>query len=111
LRDEVDDECLVLILTQDLLEELVARAALVFEHARHAEAGIDQQSERQRQIGLAGEVFDGLRTAVFVQGEVFLGEVLDDLAALFVDGGKDVDDLDVGGVGGVGSGVGFLNRC
>jgi len=92
----MDHEGLVLVLAHDLFEKPIAGRAFLFEHARHAEAGIDQQAECQRQIRLAREVFDGLWTAIVIQREVLFGEVLNDLAVLIVNSGEYVHHLDVG---------------
>ena len=92
----MDEERFVLVLAQDVLEEFVAGVALLVEHARLAAAGIEQQAERQRKIALLGEVADGLRAPVFLDGELVLGQIVDDLALFVADGGQDVDDVDVG---------------
>ena len=97
----MDEERFVLVLAQDVLEEFVAGVALPIEHARLAAAGIEQQAEREREIALLGEVADGLRAPVFLDGELVLGQIVDDFALLVADGGQDVDDVDAGGELGV----------
>ena len=98
---KVDEKRFVLVLAQDVLEEFVAGIALLIEHARLAAAGIEEQAERERKIALLGEVADGLRTPVFLDGEFVLGQIVDDLALFVADGGQDADNVDAGGELGV----------
>ena len=50
---EVDDEGLVLIDAHELVEKRIAGDPLLLDQPALAQAGIDQQAKRQRQIGLA----------------------------------------------------------
>lgn len=91
---EVDDECLVFG-TQHLVKEAVAGAAFFAENPALAHAGVDQQTEREREIRFAAEVLDGLRAPIFLQGEVIFAQVIDDLAVLVAHRGKHVHDFHV----------------
>jgi hypothetical protein len=53
------------------------------QHPLLAAAGIDQDAQGQRQVGLGGEVLDGLRQAVFIQAKIVFREILYNFA-LFV---------------------------
>ena len=61
---EVDDIGLVLV-GENLPEERAANFFLHVEHIALAARGIDQDAEGERQVRFRGEVFDGLRLAVF----------------------------------------------
>jgi hypothetical protein len=45
-----------------------------------AAAGIDQEAQRERNVGLSRKVTDRLRPAVLLQREIILIEVVDDAA-------------------------------
>lgn len=62
---------------------------------------MDQEAEREREIGFARAVEDRLRSAVFLYGEVVFGEIPDDLAVLVANGSKNIDYLDAGGKRGI----------
>ena len=66
---EVDEECQVLG-TQHALQELDARFLLDGQYALLAGTGVNQQTERQRLVGICREILDGLRLAVFDHFEV-----------------------------------------
>ena len=93
---KVNDKRKILVFTQHLFQETKTGAALVIEHAPLAAAGIHQQAQGQGQIALLRKVADLLRAAVFVQQEVVLGKVADDLALLIADRGQQVHHLDAG---------------
>ncbi len=65
------------------------------EHALLAAAGIDQDAERQRQIGFGFKVLDGLRLAVFENVEIILGQAGNQGAALILHVEEELHDLDV----------------
>ena len=88
-------------LAQDLVEKLLARAALLGEHGALAAAHIDQQAERQRLVGLRREVANGLRPAVFFEREIVFGKSPDQLSLFIANGDQDVDYVDAGGKGGL----------
>ena len=60
-----------------------------------AAAHVDQQPDRQRQIGLTREVFDLLWLAVFGQNKIILGEVVDQCSVLVANRGGHVYHLHV----------------
>ncbi len=62
-----------------------------------ADAGIHQEAEGQGQAGFLGEIADGLRAAVFFEGEIVLGEVVNHAALIVANGGEEIDYADVGG--------------
>lgn len=93
----MDDEGFVLVLAQDLVQKGPAGAALLAEHVAHAHAGIDQQAEGERQVGLAREVADRLRVAVFLEEKIVAREVLDDPALFVANRRQHVHDFDVDG--------------
>ena len=92
---EMNHEGLVLILAQHVVQKTVAGGALLVEDATLAPARVHQQAERQRQVGLPGEIGDRLEVPVFLQLEVILAQVGDDLAVLVAHGREHVDDLDL----------------
>ena len=96
----MDEEEIVLVFAQDLVDEAETGAALGVEHAALAHAGVDQEPDGERKVRLAGEVGDGLRAAVFEDGEIVLGEVADDLAVFREHVRQDVDYFHVRGKGG-----------
>ena len=71
---EVDDERQVFLL-QNFGQK--RRAGFLFhrQHPRLAAAGVDQDPEGQRQIGIRVEILDGLRLAIFQNLEVFFDHV------------------------------------
>ena len=92
----MDDECLVLVFAHQVFQKGVAGDTLLLQHAPLAHAGVHQQAEREREIGFFGEVADRLRTAVFFQLEVVLGQVVYDLAVFVAHRGQHIDHFDVG---------------
>ena len=56
---EVNDEGLVLVGAHQVVEEAVAGGALLVQHAPLAHAGVHQQPERERKVGLFSEIADG----------------------------------------------------
>ena len=91
------DKRQVAVLAQNLVEELIAGAALLTDHIALAAAGIHQQPQIEGQIGFLREVLDSLRLAFLIQQKIVLGEVLDEFPLLVADGGEQVHDIDVAG--------------
>jgi len=96
---EMDDEGFVLIFAQKVIEEGTARGDFLIEDAALAAAGVHEEAEGERKIGFAGEVGDGLGFAVLVEGEIVLGEIVDEGAVFVADGGEEVYGADVDGDG------------
>ena len=94
------DEQLVFGVAQNLIEETEAGGAFRLQHLLLAHAGIDHQSHGQRKVGLPGKIADGLRTAVFGEGEIVLRQITDDLILPGAYGGEDVDHFDADAEGG-----------
>src|SRR4029077_19597182 len=92
---EIHDKRQILLFAQQIVQKTVAGASSRIQNAPLAEAGIDKQSQAQRQIAFFGEIVDVLRAAIFRQSEGVLVEVRDDLAVLVADGGDDVDGFHV----------------
>src|SRR5208337_4571978 len=78
------------------LQEFRDVAIVLLDESVLAAAGIDDQTEAQRQLGFTGEETDGLRDAVVEDFEIVLVEVADDLAARRANTGGDVDQLGLG---------------
>ena len=55
---EMNEEGLIAVLAQDLLDKPAARVSFFAEHLALAQAGIDQQTQRERKIGFASEITD-----------------------------------------------------
>jgi acetyl esterase/lipase len=100
LAGELNHEGLVLRRGEHLVEKYAAGAALVVEDAALGDAGVNQQTEDQREVGVFVEVADGLGLAVDLEGEVVLGEVLDEGALFITDDHREVDETGVDGEGG-----------
>jgi hypothetical protein len=96
---EMDEESLIFIFAQDAIEERVAGGAFLIEDAALAEAGINEEAEGEREVGLLGEVGDGLGLAVLFESEVVFGEIADEVAVFVADGGEEIDGGDVDGDG------------
>ena len=76
----------------DLVQELDGRFLLELEAVAHRVAGVDEQSDAQRQVGFLAERADRLRgLAVVENSEIVLREVFYEVAALVGDGEDDVD--------------------
>ena len=97
LEIEVDDACLVLALVaQHVVKEGVAGGTFFVEQAPLAQAGVHQQPEGERVIGVTREVLDGLRTTVFFQLEIVFAEIADHGAVLVANRSEQIDDLHIG---------------
>jgi hypothetical protein len=96
---EMYEESLIFVFAQDAIEERVAGGALLIEDAALAEAGVDEKAEGEREIGLLGEVRNGLGLAVLFEGEVVFGEIAHEVAVLVADGGEEINGGDVEGDG------------
>ena len=95
LAIEVDEESLIFVYAQDAIEESAAGRAFLVENLALAEAGVHEQSEGERKIGLLCEIGDGLGLAVLLKGEVVFGEIADDAAVFVADSGEEIDRGDV----------------
>ena len=102
LAVEVNDESAVAIFADHLIKKAAAGAALLIEHTALAPASVDKEPERQRKVGLATEVMNGLRTAVLSESEVFFAQIVDDFPVLVSDGSQNIYhiylDRDSGGI-------------
>ena len=94
---EIHDKRQILLFAQQIVQKTVAGASFLIENAPLTEAGIDEQSQAQRQIAFFGEIVEVLRAAIFRQCEGVLVKVRNDLAVLVADGGDDVDGFHVDG--------------
>ena len=95
----MDEEGFVFVFAQDVIEERAAGGAFLVEDLALAEAGVDEKAKSEGEIGVFGEIGDGLGLAVLVESEVVLGEVADDVAVFVADGGEEIDGGDVDGDG------------
>src|SRR4029077_9661340 len=98
---EMDEEGFVLVFAQDAIEEGAAGGAFLVEEAALAEAGVDEEAEGEREIGLFGEIGDGLGLGVLFESEIVFGEIADEVAVFVADGGEEIDGGDVYGDGGL----------
>ena len=94
---ELHDERLIELFAKDAIEEVEAGDSLGGDDVLLAHAGVDHQAERERKIGVAGKVFDGLRPAVFEDLEIFAIEVADDVVLFVENSGEDAHDFYVSG--------------
>src|SRR6267154_991123 len=67
---EMDEKGFVFVFAEDVIEERAAGGAFLIKDAALAEAGVHEEAEGEREIGFLGEIGDGLRLAVLVEGEV-----------------------------------------
>ena len=94
---EMDEEGLVFVFAEDVIEKRAAGGAFLIEDAALAEAGVHEEAEGEREIRFLGEIGDGLRLAVLIEGEVVFGEIADEVAVFVSDGGDVIDGGDVEG--------------
>jgi len=98
---EVDEEGFVFVFAEDMVEEGMAGGAFLVENAALAEAGVDEEAEGEREIGLFGEIGDGLGLGVLIEGEVVFREIAEEVAVFVADGGEKIYGGDVYGDGGL----------
>ena len=96
---EMDEEGFVFAFAEDAIEEGTAGGAFLVEEAALAEAGVDEEAESERKVGLFSEIGDGLGVGVLFEGEVVFGEIADEVAVFVADGGEEIDSGDVDGDG------------
>ena len=84
----MNHESLVLIFAQQMTDKSVAGVALLVQHASLAHAGVHQQAQSKRQIGILREIRDRLRVAVLLQHKIILGHIADQRAVLVAHRGK-----------------------
>lgn len=95
---EAFDEGLVRRGAEDLQEEAVDGLLLELEALADGVAGVDEDAQAQRELGLLGEAVDLSGRAMIVEeGEVAFLEIFDELAAAVGDGEDEVHFVDVGG--------------
>src|SRR5262249_32169404 len=84
----------ILIFSDDLVKKGRAGVAFIGKRGPDAHAGVNEQSQLERQIGLAGEVLNGLWTPVFLGEEVFFRKIADVLSLLIAHGCEEINYLD-----------------
>src|ERR1700723_624920 len=95
---EMNQESLILFFfPQGVIHESGTRAAFLIEHAALAQAGIHEEADCERQIILPRKIGNRLRTPVFVQSKIVLGQIRDDLAVLVAHDGGNRDDIRLNG--------------
>jgi hypothetical protein len=77
---KVNEKSFVGGLHHHLIEKAAARVTLRIEDIGLTAAGVNQQAQGKREIRFLGKIPDGLRPTVFLQGEIVLRKVADDLA-------------------------------
>lgn len=92
---EVDDEGLVLVFPQNFVQKRSAGREFLLEDAPLTQGSVYEQTEGEGQIGLLGEISDGLRLAVLIQGKILFGEIVDQCAVFVVDRGQEIDGGDI----------------
>ena len=93
---KVNEESFVLGLHEHLFQKTAARAALRVEDVGLTATGVDEQTQREREIRVLRKVANTLWAAVFLKCEIVLREIADDLA-MFVahgDGQRNYFDVD-----------------
>src|ERR1035438_1487111 len=81
--------------TEHRVQKLDAGLLLDGQHALLAGTGVDEQTERQRLIGVGAEILDGLGLAVFEHVEVALHEAGDQQAVVVLHIKEDADHVDL----------------
>ena len=71
----------------------------MIENATLTEAGVDQEAEGEREVGLFGEIGEGLGLAVLLETEIVFCEIADDVAVFVADGGEEIYGGDAYGDG------------
>ena len=94
---EVNQKGLIAILAQYVIHEGPAGAALPIQKPPLAHAGVHQQSQDQRQIGLLREIFYRLRMPILLQNKIILGQILDQFSVFVPHAGQHVYDAHVDG--------------
>jgi len=80
-----------------VVKEGAAGGTLLIENATLTEAGVDQEAEGEREVGLFGEIGEGLGLAILLETEIVFCEIADDVAVFVADGGEEIDGGDVDG--------------
>src|SRR5260370_41483969 len=83
---KVNEECFVLFLDKHLIEKTAAGVPLRIEDAGLTTAGIDEQTQREREIRFLRKIADRLRAAVFLKREIVFADVSNDLVMLVANG-------------------------
>ncbi len=96
---EMDEEGLVFVFAENVVEEGAAGGTLLIEDAALAEAGVDEEAEGEREVGLLGEIGDSLGLAVLLESEIVFREIANDGAVFIANGGEEIDGGDVDGDG------------
>ena len=94
---EMDEEGLIAFGPEHLFDEPPAGVPLFAQNFALAEAGIDQQAKREREIRLAGKITNDLWTPLLGKIEIILRQIGNDFALFIADGRQHVDDFDVYG--------------
>ena len=79
---EMDEKCFVLGVGEHLVEKDFAGTPLLVQNISLTQASVDEQSESKRQVCVLGEILDHLRAPVFLEDEIVLGQIANDLAFL-----------------------------
>ena len=77
----------------------MTRVALLVQQAPLAHAGVHQQTERERKIGVSREIGYGLRMTVLLQDEIIFGQVVDEMSVFVANCGEHGDNSHVDGDG------------
>ena len=80
-----------------MVEEGAASGAFLIEDAALAKASVDEESEGEGEIGLFGEIGEGLGLAILLETEIVFCEIADDVAVFVADSGEEIDGGDVDG--------------
>jgi hypothetical protein len=91
---EMNDEGFVFVFAQQVIEKRAAGREFLIEDTALTHAGVDEQAKGEWEIGLFGEIGDGLRMAVLGENKVVFGEVIDNFGVFVTDGGEEIDGVD-----------------
>src|SRR5271165_3368269 len=90
---ELDDKRFVFVRPHDVIKERPAGVALLPEHTPLAHAGVDEQAQRERQIGFLCKVGNCLWLAVLVQRKIVFGQIGNDVSMLVSNRSQQVDRI------------------
>src|SRR5690242_5277797 len=89
----MDHEGRIFFLAHHFVQEGGTGIAFIRQGHERAHAGVDEQSQLERQVSLSREVFDSLWTAVLLEREVIFREAVDDLPMLVANGCEQIHYL------------------
>jgi hypothetical protein len=92
----MDHESLIFFRPQNLIEKRITRIPFLPQDISLAHAGIDEKTERQRQIGFLGEIRNLLGPVILSKHKVVGSQTFDDLVVFIPHRCEDTDDVHIG---------------